>query len=137
MVNAAIGKRELFKSYARKNSGSHAWHMRGVTDIFWDDPIQQFGRETLGHPRGNAPGVIANRVSVLLASESLKSYKLASEYDALVKDVQNLKEIEFVPTYIGFILKADKKQIQRLGLMFPFGQGSQLCGAATIFFLEA
>ena len=42
-------------------SGSiHVWHMPTLTEIFGDDFVLQFGGGTLGHPWGNAPGVVVN-----------------------------------------------------------------------------
>ncbi|KAL9342184.1 hypothetical protein Peur_065509 [Populus x canadensis] len=35
-----------------------------LTEIFGDDFVLQFSRGTLGHPWGNAPGAIANRVAL-------------------------------------------------------------------------
>ena len=46
-------------------SGSiHVWHMPTLTEIFGDDFVLQFGGGTLGHPWGNAPGVVVNWVVV-------------------------------------------------------------------------
>ncbi|KAF6165445.1 hypothetical protein GIB67_017927 [Kingdonia uniflora] len=44
--------------------GIHVWHMPALTEIFGDDSVLQFGGGTLGHPWGNAPGAIANRVAL-------------------------------------------------------------------------
>ncbi|CAI9285920.1 unnamed protein product [Lactuca saligna] len=45
-------------------SGSiHISHMPALTKIFGDDFVLQFGGRTLGHPWGNAPGAVANRVA--------------------------------------------------------------------------
>ena len=35
-----------------------------LVDIFGDDACLQFGGGTLGHPWGNAPGAVANRVAL-------------------------------------------------------------------------
>jgi ribulose-bisphosphate carboxylase large chain len=35
-----------------------------LTEIFGDDSVLQFGGGTLGHPWGNAPGAVANRVAL-------------------------------------------------------------------------
>ena len=37
--------------------------MPALTEIFGDDACLQFGGGTLGHPWGNAPGAVANRVA--------------------------------------------------------------------------
>ena len=39
-------------------------HMPALTEIFGDDSVLQFGGGTLGHPWGNAPGAVANRVAL-------------------------------------------------------------------------
>ncbi|KAI3825306.1 hypothetical protein L1987_06788 [Smallanthus sonchifolius] len=46
------------------SGGIHVWHMPALTDIFGDDSVLQFGGGTLGHPWGNAPGAVANRVAL-------------------------------------------------------------------------
>ncbi|WJX19265.1 hypothetical protein P8452_08978 [Trifolium repens] len=38
--------------------------MPALTEIFGDDSVLQFGGGTLGHPWGNAPGAVANRVAL-------------------------------------------------------------------------
>ncbi|KAK4776776.1 hypothetical protein SAY86_005464 [Trapa natans] len=40
----------------------HMWP--ALTEIFRDDSVLQFGGGTLGHPWGNAPDVVANRVAL-------------------------------------------------------------------------
>ena len=40
------------------SGGIHIWHMPALVDIFGD------GGGTLGHPWGNAPGAVANRVAL-------------------------------------------------------------------------
>ncbi|KAI5653802.1 hypothetical protein M9H77_30989 [Catharanthus roseus] len=42
----------------------HVWHMPALTEIFRDDIVLHFGGGTLGHPWGNAPGAVANRVAL-------------------------------------------------------------------------
>ncbi|GFP81318.1 ribulose-1,5-bisphosphate carboxylase/oxygenase large subunit [Phtheirospermum japonicum] len=44
--------------------GIHVWHMPALTEIFGNDSVLQFGGGTLGHPWGNAPSVVANRVAL-------------------------------------------------------------------------
>nr|YP_010285708.1 ribulose-1,5-bisphosphate carboxylase/oxygenase large subunit [Sparganium hyperboreum]UKS07546.1 ribulose-1,5-bisphosphate carboxylase/oxygenase large subunit [Sparganium hyperboreum] len=46
------------------SGGIHVWHMPTLTEIFGDDSVLQFGGGTLGHPWGNAPGAVANRVAL-------------------------------------------------------------------------
>ncbi|KAL4188880.1 hypothetical protein AMTRI_Chr08g162690 [Amborella trichopoda] len=45
------------------SGGIHIWHMPALTEIFGDDSVLRFDGGTLGHPWGNAPGAIANRVA--------------------------------------------------------------------------
>ncbi|XVE86601.1 hypothetical protein DITRI_Ditri18aG0046900 [Diplodiscus trichospermus] len=40
----------------------NVWHMPILTEIFGDDYVLQFNGGTFGHPWGNAPSGIANRV---------------------------------------------------------------------------
>ncbi|MCO5589513.1 hypothetical protein L7F22_043481 [Adiantum nelumboides] len=44
--------------------GIHVWHMPALTEIFGDDFVLEFDGGTLGHPWGNAPGAVANRVAL-------------------------------------------------------------------------
>ncbi|XP_040965728.1 ribulose bisphosphate carboxylase large chain [Gossypium hirsutum] len=44
--------------------GIHIWYMPALTEIFGDDFVLQSGGGTLGHPWGNAPGAVANRVAL-------------------------------------------------------------------------
>ena len=46
------------------SGGIHIWHMPALVTIFGDDVCLQFGGGTLGHPWGNAPGAVANRVAL-------------------------------------------------------------------------
>ena len=46
------------------SGGIHVHHMPALVDIFGDDACLQFGGGTLGHPWGNAPGAVANRVAL-------------------------------------------------------------------------
>ncbi|KAF3622034.1 Ribulose bisphosphate carboxylase large chain [Capsicum annuum] len=46
------------------SGGIHVWHMPALTEIFGDDSVLQFGGGNLGHPWGNAPGAVANRVAL-------------------------------------------------------------------------
>ncbi|CAN1358100.1 Ribulose bisphosphate carboxylase large chain [Linum perenne] len=52
------------KDRSRASGGIHVWHMPALTEIFGDDSVLQFGGGTLGHPWGNAPGAVANRVAL-------------------------------------------------------------------------
>ncbi|KAL8553289.1 hypothetical protein ACS0TY_001819 [Phlomoides rotata] len=51
--------------------GIHVWHMPALTEIFGDDSVLQFGGGTLGHPWGNAPGDVANRVALEACVQNL------------------------------------------------------------------
>ncbi|WOL13725.1 ribulose 1,5-bisphosphate carboxylase [Canna indica] len=46
------------------SGGIHVWHMPSLIEIFGNDFVLQFGGGTLGHPWGNAPGAVANRVAL-------------------------------------------------------------------------
>jgi ribulose-bisphosphate carboxylase large chain len=46
------------------SGGIHVWHMPALVEIFGDDSCLQFGGGTAGHPWGNAPGAMANRVAL-------------------------------------------------------------------------
>ncbi|RWR80204.1 ribulose 1,5 bisphosphate carboxylase-oxygenase chloroplast [Cinnamomum micranthum f. kanehirae] len=46
------------------SGGIHIWHMPALTKIFGNDSVLQLGGGTLGHPWGNAPGAVANRVAL-------------------------------------------------------------------------
>ncbi|MBA0679439.1 hypothetical protein Goari_011205, partial [Gossypium aridum] len=46
------------------SEGTHVWHMLALIEIFGDDSVLQYGGRTLGHPWGNAPGVVADRVAL-------------------------------------------------------------------------
>ncbi|KAL4010017.1 hypothetical protein IC575_030767 [Cucumis melo] len=52
------------------SGGIHVWHMPALTEIFGDDSVLQFGGGTLGHPWGNAPGAVANRVALEACANS-------------------------------------------------------------------
>ncbi|KAI3703879.1 hypothetical protein L1987_74075 [Smallanthus sonchifolius] len=62
------GKRKVAGTKG-KEAGERCDHLCGatvlrVTRSFGDDSVLQFGGGTLGHPWGNAPGVVANRVAL-------------------------------------------------------------------------
>ncbi|CAN6483031.1 unnamed protein product [Victoria cruziana] len=46
------------------SGGIHVWHMSALIKIFGDDSVLPFGGGTLGHPWGNAPSAVANRVAL-------------------------------------------------------------------------
>nr|YP_009589402.1 ribulose 1,5-bisphosphate carboxylase/oxygenase large subunit [Selaginella bisulcata]QBL75985.1 ribulose 1,5-bisphosphate carboxylase/oxygenase large subunit [Selaginella bisulcata] len=46
------------------SGGIHVRHMPALTEIFGDDSALQPGGGTSGHPWGNAPGAVANRVAL-------------------------------------------------------------------------
>ena len=54
------------------------WHMPALVDIFGDDACLQFGGGTLGHPWGNAPGAVANRVALEACILARNSYRWTS-----------------------------------------------------------
>ncbi len=69
------------------SGGIHIWHMPALVDIFGDDACLQFGGGTLGHPWGNAPGAVANRVALeacILARNS--GVKLAQRGAEIIRE---------------------------------------------------
>ncbi|KAJ8430092.1 hypothetical protein Cgig2_022694 [Carnegiea gigantea] len=46
------------------SGGIHVRHMPALTKIFEGDSVLQLSGGTLGHPWGNAPGAVANRVAL-------------------------------------------------------------------------
>ncbi|KAL2933175.1 Ribulose bisphosphate carboxylase large chain [Bienertia sinuspersici] len=59
-----LGFVDLLRVLPVASVGIHVWHMPALTEIFGDDSVLQFGGGTLGHPWGNAPGAVANRVAL-------------------------------------------------------------------------
>ncbi|GKV03854.1 hypothetical protein SLEP1_g16096 [Rubroshorea leprosula] len=47
--------------------------MPTLIEIFGDDSVLQFGGGTLGHPWGNAPGAVTNRVALEACVQARKS----------------------------------------------------------------
>ncbi|KAL5067431.1 hypothetical protein RYX36_018318 [Vicia faba] len=67
--------------------GIHVWHMPALTEIFGDDSILQFGGGTLGHPWGNAPGAVANRVALEACVQARNEGRdLAREGNAIIRE---------------------------------------------------
>ncbi|KAK7260967.1 hypothetical protein RIF29_27270 [Crotalaria pallida] len=65
VVGKLEGEREITLGVLPVASGGiHVWHMPALIEIFGDDSVLQFGGGTLGHPWGNAPGAVANRVAL-------------------------------------------------------------------------
>ncbi|GKC85196.1 zinc knuckle CX2CX4HX4C containing protein [Tanacetum coccineum] len=74
--------------------------MPALTEIFGDDSVLQFGGGTLGHPWGNAPGAVANRVW-----DHLKWLtgipNIQSGLDAIVDFVSPMAKMRFVRSVIS------------------------------------
>ncbi|KAL8225872.1 hypothetical protein R6Q57_018429 [Mikania cordata] len=67
--------------------GIHVWHMPAITEIFGDDSVLQFGGGTLGHPWGNAPGAIANRVALKACVQARNEGRdLATEGNEIIRE---------------------------------------------------
>ncbi|KAL0386702.1 UNVERIFIED_CONTAM: Ribulose bisphosphate carboxylase large chain [Sesamum latifolium] len=67
--------------------GIHVWHMPALTEIFGDDSVLQFGGGTLGHPWGNAPGAVANRVALEACVQARNEGRdLAAEGNAIIRE---------------------------------------------------
>ncbi|PHT34148.1 Ribulose bisphosphate carboxylase large chain [Capsicum baccatum] len=73
------------------SGGIHVWHMPTLTKIFRDDSLLQFCGGTLGHPWGNAPGAVANRVAL---EECVKARNegrdLAREGNEIIREASKL-----------------------------------------------
>jgi ribulose-bisphosphate carboxylase large chain len=69
------------------SGGIHIHHMPALVDIFGDDACLQFGGGTLGHPWGNAPGAVANRVALEACIQARNEGRdLASEGTAIINE---------------------------------------------------
>uniref|UniRef100_A0A2Z4HG48 Ribulose bisphosphate carboxylase large chain n=2 Tax=Cyanophora TaxID=2761 RepID=A0A2Z4HG48_9EUKA len=69
------------------SGGIHIWHMPALVDIFGDDACLQFGGGTLGHPWGNAPGAVANRVALEACVQARNEGRnLAREGNDIIRD---------------------------------------------------
>ncbi|EPS74271.1 hypothetical protein M569_00481, partial [Genlisea aurea] len=69
------------------SGGIHVWHMPALTEIFQDDSVLQFGGGTLGHPWGNAPGAVANRVALEACVQARNEGRdLAAEGNAIIRE---------------------------------------------------
>ncbi|RZB74554.1 Ribulose bisphosphate carboxylase large chain, partial [Glycine soja] len=66
--------------------GIHVWHMPAQTKIFRDDSVLQFGRGTLGHLWGNAPGAVANRVALEAYVQARNEGHLACEGNEIISE---------------------------------------------------
>ncbi|KAL2330748.1 hypothetical protein Fmac_018329 [Flemingia macrophylla] len=71
------------------SEGIHVWHMPALTEIFGDDSILQFGGGTLGHPWGNAPGAVANRVALEACVQAQNEGRdLAREGNEIIREAR-------------------------------------------------
>ncbi|CAH1431931.1 unnamed protein product [Lactuca virosa] len=69
------------------SGGIHVWHMPALTEIFGDDFVLQFGGGTLGHPWGNAPGAVANRVALEACVQARNEGRdLATEGNEIIRE---------------------------------------------------
>eukprot|EP01024_Parvocaulis_polyphysoides_P043992 TRINITY_DN4042_c0_g1_i1.p1 TRINITY_DN4042_c0_g1~~TRINITY_DN4042_c0_g1_i1.p1 ORF type:complete len:439 (-),score=33.85 TRINITY_DN4042_c0_g1_i1:42-1358(-) len=69
------------------SGGIHVWHMPALVEIFGDDACLQFGGGTLGHPWGNAPGAVANRVALEACVQARNEGRnLAREGGDIIRD---------------------------------------------------
>ncbi|KAI3786893.1 hypothetical protein L1987_40954 [Smallanthus sonchifolius] len=69
------------------SGGIHVWHMPALTEIFGDDSVLQFGGGTLGHPWGNAPGAVANRVALEACVQARNEGRdLATEGNEIIRE---------------------------------------------------
>ncbi|GJR42741.1 ribulose-1,5-bisphosphate carboxylase/oxygenase large subunit [Tanacetum coccineum] len=76
--------------------GIHVWHMPALIEFFRDNFVLQFDGENLGHPWGNAPGFVANRVALDLATEGNEIiYEATKWIPELANACEVWKEIKF------------------------------------------
>ncbi|KAI5421744.1 hypothetical protein KIW84_045248 [Lathyrus oleraceus] len=69
------------------SGGIHVWHMPALTEIFGDDSVLQFGGGTLGHPWGNAPSAVANRVAMEACVQARNEGRdFAREGNAIIRE---------------------------------------------------
>lgn len=69
------------------SGGIHIHHMPALVEIFGDDACLQFGGGTLGHPWGNAPGAVANRVALEACVQARNEGRnLATEGTAIINE---------------------------------------------------
>ncbi|PHU19935.1 Ribulose bisphosphate carboxylase large chain [Capsicum chinense] len=69
------------------SEGIHLWNMPARTKIFGDDSVIQFSGGTLGHPWGNALGVVANRVALEACVKALnEGHNLAREGNKIFRE---------------------------------------------------
>ncbi|PWA92481.1 ribulose-1,5-bisphosphate carboxylase/oxygenase large subunit, chloroplast [Artemisia annua] len=69
------------------SGGIHVWHMPALTEIFGDDSVLLFGGGTLGHPWGNAPGAVANRVALEACVQARNEGRdLATEGNEIIRE---------------------------------------------------
>nr|XP_048322718.1 ribulose bisphosphate carboxylase large chain-like [Ziziphus jujuba var. spinosa] len=69
------------------SGGIHVWHMPALTEIFGDDAVLQFGGGTLGHPWGNAPDAVANRVALEACVQARnEGHDLAREANEIIRN---------------------------------------------------
>ncbi|CAA2954733.1 ribulose-1,5-bisphosphate carboxylase large subunit [Olea europaea subsp. europaea] len=67
--------------------GIYVWHMLALIEIFEDDFVLQFGGGTLGHPSGNVPCVMANRIALeTYVKDHNEGHDLASKGNVIIRE---------------------------------------------------
>ncbi|KAL2223585.1 UNVERIFIED_CONTAM: Ribulose bisphosphate carboxylase large chain [Sesamum indicum] len=107
------------------SGGIHVWHMPALTEIFGDDSVLQFGGGTLGHPWGNAPGAVANRVALEACVKARNEGRdLAAEGNAIIREASKWspelaaacevwKEIKFEFKAVDTLDKGQENSMER------------------------
>ncbi|KAL2900901.1 Ribulose bisphosphate carboxylase large chain [Bienertia sinuspersici] len=89
LPEALTGKRYYFRLcvLAFASGGIHVWHIPALHENFRDDYVLQFGGGALGHPWGNAPGAVANRIALESCVKSRNEGRdLASEGNTIIRE---------------------------------------------------
>ncbi|OMP10534.1 hypothetical protein CCACVL1_00893, partial [Corchorus capsularis] len=93
------------------SGGIHVWHMPALTEIFGDDSVLQFGGGTLGHPWGNAPGAVANRVALEACVQARNEGRdLAREGNEVIREASKWSPELAAACEVWKEIKFDSKQ---------------------------
>ncbi|KAK7321980.1 hypothetical protein VNO80_35269 [Phaseolus coccineus] len=98
--------------------------MPALTEIFGDDSVLQFGGGTLGHPWGNAPGAVANRVALEACVQARNEGRdLAREACYMGREWELSFRLGMRP-WIAVAYSAPVAAATAVFLIYPIGQGS-------------
>ncbi|XP_014620124.2 ubiquitin recognition factor in ER-associated degradation protein 1 [Glycine max] len=87
-ISSTASRRASGKLVFRSNANANASKIQTPpkTKIFGDDSVLQFGRGTLGHLWGNAPGAVANRVALEAYVQARNEGHLACEGNEIISE---------------------------------------------------